>query len=161
MSVKEDPDGNLLADEIRAIAGEAPSTTASALRTLARRVVELEDSGDLDGNLVADQLERIASAASGEKKPASLGPAGRRDPATGRRIAEVRRMTSAEMSAEGWSQPATVLVLEDGTLIYASRDDEGNGPGVLFGMTKGGGSFGFPTYAFSHASLRSNKGRRK
>jgi hypothetical protein len=155
MSAREDPDGNLLADEINAIASRAGSTTASVLRTLARHVVELENSGDLDGNLVADQLERIEKAILGKKKPAELGPPGQRDPVTGRRIVQVRRMTDDEASNEGWSQSTTVLVLEDGTLLYASRDDEGNGPGVLFGIkAKGGGSFGFPSY-------QSNKGRKR
>jgi hypothetical protein len=76
-----------------------------------------------------------------------------KDPVIGLRIVDVRGMTSAEVNKEGWGQSTTVLVLEDGTKIYASRDEEGNGPGALFGTGKGG-SFMFPTY-------RSNKGRRR
>lgn len=55
----------------------------------------------------------------------------------GLRVTAVRPMTPAEAQREGWTvdpkvQP-TVLELEDGTLLYASRDSEGNGPGSLFG----------------------------
>jgi len=61
----------------------------------------------------------------------------------GKRIVAVRRLTPQEMEAEGWEcerEGATALVLDDGSLIYPSRDDEGNGAGTLFG-SKGGDSF--------------------
>lgn len=66
----------------------------------------------------------------------------------GLRIANVRPMTLAEMDAEGWSpgymsSTPMVFVLSDGTLIYASRDSEGNGPGVLFGKTPDKGAVAF------------------
>jgi len=32
----------------------------------------------------------------------------------------------------------TALVLENGTVLYPSRDEEGNGPGAMFGRTKAG-----------------------
>ena len=51
----------------------------------------------------------------------------------GKRIIEVRPMTASEMEAEGWDRPPTVLVLDDGSRLYPSRDDEGNGPGTIFG----------------------------
>ena len=55
----------------------------------------------------------------------------------GKRIVEVRAMTSEELEAEGWDTPrfgsVPVFVLDDDTLIYPSRDSEGNGPGELFG----------------------------
>jgi hypothetical protein len=55
----------------------------------------------------------------------------------GKRIVEVRSMTSEELQGEFWDEPqfgsVSVLVLDDGTLIYPSRDAEGNGPGELFG----------------------------
>jgi hypothetical protein len=65
----------------------------------------------------------------------------------GLRIIGSRHMTQAEMTKEGWyggmEGPAVVLVLENGMLIYPSRDDEGNGPGVLFCNYKGlGGRIG-------------------
>ena len=55
----------------------------------------------------------------------------------GRTIEEVRPLTAHELAAEGWADwlesGAPVLVLDDGTRLYPSRDDEGNGPGALFG----------------------------
>jgi hypothetical protein len=66
----------------------------------------------------------------------------------GRRIVEVRPMTRPEARREGWEPDqarspgeATVLVLDDGTILYPSRDDEGNGPGALFGADREGGLF--------------------
>ena len=55
----------------------------------------------------------------------------------GRRIVEVRAMSAPELEAEGWPPDETVpvLVLDNGTLLFPSRDDEGNGPGALFGAT--------------------------
>ena len=67
----------------------------------------------------------------------------------GKRIVEVRAMTSEELEAEGWGDwqqfgSVPMFVLDDGTLIYPSRDAEGNGPGELFGSkTDGDGSYNF------------------
>lgn len=63
------------------------------------------------------------------------------DKIIGKRIKEVRRLTDKELDSEGWDTPCLVLVLEDNTLLYPSMDEEGNGPGVLFGR-KGERSFG-------------------
>lgn len=53
-------------------------------------------------------------------------------------IENVRYMDDEELEAEGWAddhhRPA-VLVLDDGTTLYASCDGEGNAPGMLFGAT--------------------------
>ena len=61
----------------------------------------------------------------------------------GRKIVNIRYLTKAEMEAEYWEgqEPAVVLVLDDGTLLYPSRDEEGNGPGALFERTKDGESY--------------------
>lgn len=59
----------------------------------------------------------------------------------GRTITNVRPMTAAELEAEGWDEyryGGTALVLDGGGLIYASRDDEGNGPGALFAVMDDG-----------------------
>ena len=56
----------------------------------------------------------------------------------GKSIVEVRSMTSEELQLEGWDLPHSsvpVFVLDDGTLIYPSQDEEGNGPGQIFGST--------------------------
>lgn len=50
-------------------------------------------------------------------------------------IKKVRLMTKREMEKEGWEDhpPCTVLELDGGVKLYASRDDEGNGPRAMFG----------------------------
>ena len=63
----------------------------------------------------------------------------------GQTIKAVRPMTKKELTAEGWETGSrhgtpTALVLADGTVLYASQDPEGNGPGALFGK-KGGDAF--------------------
>ena len=62
---------------------------------------------------------------------------------TGRRIVEVRAMSARELAAEGWDGDETVpaLVLDNGTILFPSREEEGNGPGVLFGWTGHGEGF--------------------
>lgn len=50
----------------------------------------------------------------------------------GRRIVEVGYMTREEAAGLGWSRRPVVLTLDDGTTIYPSSDDEGNGPGALY-----------------------------
>lgn len=59
-------------------------------------------------------------------------------PFAGLTIVAVRPMTPQEAAVEGWTinphhGPPMVLVLTEGFKIYPSRDDEGNGPGALFG----------------------------
>jgi len=55
----------------------------------------------------------------------------------GRRIVEVRAMSARELESEGWPPDETVpvLVLDNGAILFPSRDEEGNGPGALFGAT--------------------------
>lgn len=54
----------------------------------------------------------------------------------GLKIKEVRSMTKVELNGEGWDSryPVVCIVLEDGTKLYPSRDEEGNGPGAIFGI---------------------------
>lgn len=61
----------------------------------------------------------------------------------GRRIVAVRALSRDELAAEGWPPDETVpaLVLDDGTVLSPSRDEEGNGPGALFGATVRGQGF--------------------
>lgn len=52
----------------------------------------------------------------------------------GAQIIRARRMTPAEMVTEGWEgTPPVMLELSTGALLYPSQDEEGNGPGALFG----------------------------
>ena len=60
----------------------------------------------------------------------------------GRKIVGARKMTKDEAAADGWNglrdwDYPIVLILDDGTLLYASADEEGNGPGELFGTACG------------------------
>ena len=61
-----------------------------------------------------------------------------KDPLVGRKIVAARHMTPAEAKAQAWYQAAPVLELDDGTILFPSRDDEGNGAGALFGVDKKG-----------------------
>ena len=58
----------------------------------------------------------------------------------GQTITVIRPMTKAELKKEGWEDTSghssTVMVLGNGTKLYASRDEEGNGPGAIFGVDK-------------------------
>lgn len=49
-----------------------------------------------------------------------------------RKIVEVRYLTTEEAEGLGWYQRSIVMVLDDGNIIYPSRDDEGNDAGALF-----------------------------
>lgn len=62
------------------------------------------------------------------------------DGVVGEKIVGLRKMTKAEMRREGWegtNEIPMVIVLENGSLLYPSRDEEGNGPGSLFGYVNG------------------------
>ena len=57
----------------------------------------------------------------------------------GRTVVRVRPMTEDELMDEGWElgrhwSPPLVVEFDNGTTLYASQDDEGNGPGALFGF---------------------------
>lgn len=59
----------------------------------------------------------------------------------GKKIMAIRPISKKELESEGWGDrhsATCVIVLEGGTLLYPSQDDEGNGPGTLFGMDKDG-----------------------
>jgi hypothetical protein len=61
------------------------------------------------------------------------------DEIIGQKIIDVRPMTEEELDHEGWDdRNVTVIVLEDGTLLYPSKDEEGNGAGELFGRDTNG-----------------------
>ena len=68
-----------------------------------------------------------------------------KDNVVGRTIVGARKMTRDEAEAEGWNglrdwDYPVVLILDDGTILFPSADEEGNGPGELFG-TAGGITF--------------------
>jgi hypothetical protein len=62
-------------------------------------------------------------------------------------ITGVRYLTRPECITEGWGEAmgvydaAVALTLSDGSMIFASADYEGNGPGALFGRMRTGEQF--------------------
>lgn len=60
------------------------------------------------------------------------------DRLAGRTIKSARYLTRTEASSMGWTCLVPVLELDDGTLLFPSRDDEGNDGGALFGQTVNG-----------------------
>ena len=63
----------------------------------------------------------------------------------GKTIVAIRYLTQEEADGLGWHEKSLVRVLDDGTYIFPSQDDEGNGAGVLFGATADDGHLTFPT----------------
>jgi len=49
-----------------------------------------------------------------------------------RKIVGVEYMSVDEMNALGWYSRPVLMILDDGNIIYPSRDDEGNDGGALF-----------------------------
>lgn len=62
----------------------------------------------------------------------------------GKKIAIVRYMSDEEAEAMGWDNRPLVLQFTDGSLLFASSDDEGNNGGALFGQSKKGEDWTFP-----------------
>jgi hypothetical protein len=63
----------------------------------------------------------------------------------GRRITDVRYLSEVESHALGWDGARSlVLVLDNGALFFPSQDDEGNGPGALFGQDTDNGEITLP-----------------
>jgi len=52
---------------------------------------------------------------------------------TGAKVIRVREMTSTEIDGQAWDRGTVVIEFDNGIKIFASRDDEGNGPGSMFG----------------------------
>lgn len=50
----------------------------------------------------------------------------------GRKIKGVRYMNTEEMQSHGWYSRPFLIELDNGTILYSSRDDEGNDGGALF-----------------------------
>ena len=63
----------------------------------------------------------------------------------GRTIVGAEYMTEEEADGAFWEESPLVLTLDDGTRVYPSRDDEGNGPGALFTANPETGDYDFPS----------------
>ena len=57
-----------------------------------------------------------------------------KDNLAGKKIVALRKMTKAELKREGWDEETMCLQLDDGSILYPSQDEEGNGPGALLGL---------------------------
>jgi hypothetical protein len=55
-----------------------------------------------------------------------------------RTVVDVRYLTKEEMEGLGWEESVPVIIFNDGTMLFPSRDDEGNGGGALFGQARSG-----------------------
>jgi len=55
----------------------------------------------------------------------------------GKTIKTCRYMTDAEMQKMGWCQCPLLIIFTDGTVMYASIDNEGNDGGAIFTNIKG------------------------
>ena len=62
----------------------------------------------------------------------------------GKKIKRVRYLTNVEAEGLGWYSRPLVIVLNDGSLILPSMDDEGNNGGALFGQSNQGDDWTFP-----------------
>ena len=49
-----------------------------------------------------------------------------------KKIVAVRYLTEQEQEILGWYSRCVVIELEDGTIVYPSKDDEGNDAGALY-----------------------------
>lgn len=54
-----------------------------------------------------------------------------RDLLVGRRITHVQYTPREAASHQMWDERGIELYLDDGTILFVQRDDEGNGPGAL------------------------------
>jgi hypothetical protein len=61
-----------------------------------------------------------------------------------RRIVEVRYLNPEECRRLMWDRTSVVFVLDNGTAVYAARDEEGNDAGALHGTCTSGEGFVLP-----------------
>ena len=55
-----------------------------------------------------------------------------KDTLVGRSIVAVRYLTHEEADRLGWYSRSVIFELDNGTLVWPSRDDEGNDAGAIF-----------------------------
>lgn len=66
------------------------------------------------------------------KNPEAYWSSAAMDVLVGRRIVGARYLSSSEAEKLGWNSRSVVFELDNGVLIFPSRDDEGNDAGSLF-----------------------------
>ena len=62
----------------------------------------------------------------------------------GKKIVGVRYMSDEEAIGMDWNEKPLVIQFNDGSIIFSSKDDEGNGGGALFGNTHDQKEMSFP-----------------
>ena len=62
----------------------------------------------------------------------------------GRTILACRYLSKEEADGLGWYHRPVVIILDDGTFVFPSRDDEGNDGGAMFGQGAKGEEMTFP-----------------
>ena len=62
----------------------------------------------------------------------------------GKRIVKVRYLSEEEKEQLHWYHRCEVIQFDDGSLLFPSRDDEGNDAGALFGQTSDGEDYTLP-----------------
>jgi hypothetical protein len=87
-----------------------------------------------------EKRDREAKRKASERKWTDIG----RLALEGRTIESVRYMNEEEAKEMDWDYRPLVIFFTDGGCIYASKDDEGNDGGALFGMSSGGDDQVFP-----------------
>ena len=63
----------------------------------------------------------------------------------GRKIVAVDFLNSKETEELGWFNSCVLITLDDGTVIYPSRDDEGNDAGAIHYVKEGDKDYIIPT----------------
>ena len=63
----------------------------------------------------------------------------------GRKIVSVDFLDLQDTEALGWVNSSVVITLDNGTIIYPSRDDEGNDAGAIHYIKKGDEDYVIPT----------------
>lgn len=104
-----------------------------------------------DGNKGDDPPFQLFKSGKPIKDPTAHWTKEARKHLVGRRITEVRYLSVDESNALGWDgSRAIVLVLDNGALFFPSSDDEGNGPGALFGQGADGSEITLPVLSSRH-----------
>lgn len=144
MSVKECAfcgisDGHLVDCRLRKIREESSATPGVNVMTPEEHWNFL---GALWGEGANDPLRELHDPDMCLKCAEGEAIANKRESVTGQTIVAVRWMTAAEADGWfGWDRRGIVLELENGMVLCASQDDEGNGVGAMFAFDRTGDEY--------------------
>lgn len=126
---------NIHRPTIQQFKGDRVKLTHSAADGDALLTIALQNAPASNQNLVIDLAE--ASELCRLLLQALYG----QETLVGKVITNVRAMTAAELANLYWLDDCPVLELHDGTQLYPAQDEEGNGPGCLWGKATDGQAF--------------------